>query len=79
MLSLVCCGKIKMRKGGDPMNKEQMAHNIAMVYAKSELDKECPETAQSKIMRIMEDYCAAYGFVMSQDDQYVQALTRRGE
>ena len=61
------------------MNKEQMAHNIAMVYAKSELDKECPETAQSKIMRIMEDYCAAYGFVMNQNDQCVQELIHRGE
>lgn len=61
------------------MCKEKIARDVAKIFAKSEICKYELEDPQSKIEQILEDYCAAYGFVMSRDDQFIQELIHRGE
>lgn len=61
------------------MDKTKLAHDVASIFANSELGKYEFEEPQSKIEQILEDYCAAYGFVMSRDEQFIQSLIRRGE
>lgn len=61
------------------MDKTKLAHDVASIFANSELGKYDFEDPQSKIGRILDDYCAAYGFVMSMDEQFIQSLIHRGE
>lgn len=61
------------------MNNEKIARDVAKIFANSELGKSKFEDPQSKMEQILEDYCAAYGFVMSRDEQFIQELIHRGE
>lgn len=61
------------------MDKSKMARDIAKIFAASEISGKVFEEPQSKIEQITEDYFAAYGFVMSRDDQFIQELIQRGE
>lgn len=67
------------RKGGDFVDREKLAHNIATAFAASENAKMSFEESQSKIEQFLEDYCAAYGFVMSRNESFIQELIQRGE
>lgn len=61
------------------MNQETMAHNIATAYASSETAKEVFNSPQEKLERFVEEYCVAYGFVMSRNPDWLEELIRRGE
>lgn len=67
------------RKGGDFVDREKLAHNVATAFAASENAKMSFEESQSKIEQFLEDYCAAYGFVMSRNESFIQELIQRGE
>ena len=56
-----------------------MAHNIASAFASSETAKECFAAPQEKLERFVEEYCTAYGFVMSRDESFLQELIHRAE
>lgn len=76
--SILACGTMA-RKGGDFVDREKLAHNIAVAFAASENAKMSFEESQSKIEQFLEDYCAAYGFVMSRNESFIQELIQRGE
>lgn len=61
------------------MDRENMAHDLALAFAVSEISGKEFEEPQSKIEQLLEDYCAAYGFVSSRNDAYIKELIRRGE
>ena len=48
-------------------------------FSASENAKMSFEESQSKIEQFLEDYCAAYGFVMSRNESFIQELIQRGE
>ena len=61
------------------IDRERMAHNIAMTFAKLEGEKDDYEEPESKFSRMFENYCIAYGYVMRQNRETVQKLINRGE
>lgn len=61
------------------IDRERMAHNIAMTFAKLESENEDYERPESKFSRMFENYCMAYGYVMSQNSKTVQEFMDRGE
>ena len=60
------------------MDREKMAQDLALAFAVSrqEIDK---EEQQNQLAKMLEDYCAAYGFFSSRSNEYIQELIRRGE
>ena len=60
------------------MDREKMAQDLALKFAVSqqEVSKEEPK---KQLQKMLEDYCAAYGFFSSRTDEYIKELIRRGE
>ena len=55
-----------------------MAQDLATAFAVSQqvVDTERP---QIQLQKMLEDYCAAYGFFRNRSDEFIEALIRRGE
>lgn len=60
------------------MDREKMAHELALDFAKAYLIADINDP-QKQFNRLLENYCAAYGFFSSRTDEYIKELIRRGE
>lgn len=60
------------------IDKERMAHNIAMTFAKLQSEETDYTDRQSKFRYMLENYCAAYGYVMSQSHNRIDELISYG-
>ena len=60
------------------MDREKMTQDLALAFAVSqqEIDKKEPQNQRKKML---EDYCAAYGFFSRHSDEYIGELIHRGE
>lgn len=61
------------------MDLEKMAHELSILYAKSELSKCDSDAPQDKLNILLESYCTAYGFFTSRNLEYLQELSQRGD
>lgn len=60
------------------MDRSKMAHDLAVAFAVSQqvIDTENP---QNQLEKLLEDYCAAYGFFENRSDEFIKELVHRGE
>lgn len=60
------------------MDREKMAQDLALEFAVSH---QVPNSAypDKQLQKMLEDYCAAYGFFNSVSDEYIKELIHRGE
>lgn len=56
-----------------------MAHELSILYAKSELSKCDSDAPQNKLNVLLKSYCAAYGFFTSRNLEYLHELFQRGD
>ncbi len=58
------------------MDRNKMAHELAVAFAvaRQEANQDDPK---GQMERLLEDYCAAYGYFDSRDDAAIKELTRR--
>lgn len=60
------------------MDREKMAQDLALAFAVSQ-QKVNSKKPQEQLQKMMEDYCAAYGFFSNKEDEFIKDLIRRGE
>ena len=60
------------------MDREKMAHELAVAFAVSQQNVKF-DKPQVQLQKMLEDYCAAYGFFQKHSEEYITELTRRGE
>lgn len=60
------------------MDREKMAQDLALAFSVSQqqIDKDQP---QNQLQKLLEDYCAAYGYFRAKSDDVIKELIHRGE
>lgn len=60
------------------MDREKMSQDLALAFVVSQqqIDRIQP---QNQLQKMLEDYCAAYGYFSTQSDEIIKELIRRGE
>lgn len=55
------------------------AYDLALAYAKSEIESKNFDSPQEKLAFMLEEYCSAFGYFTSQSDEFIRSLIQRGE